>query len=185
MPRTRDAHIPEYFIISRSFKNVDGRWLTDAVRIETHRTDDRDEAVAFATERMAENMSTWIYHHQTLAGRTGVGGMQIVWAGEPEPTHDDDDARDVQREQAARLRVAHAANVPELCSALNAFEEIRKESGCFDVEGWPVFDEDYELDWRDFADEPISVDAQYVLFKEQATGRYYYMAKSYLEQEPG
>lgn len=87
-------------------------------------------------------------------------------------------ARNTEREWEARRRVAEATNVDALCAALNAFERLQRKIDCDDLEAWPIFEEGYELDWSDFADEPVSVDAQHVLFKERVTGRYYYMTKA-------
>lgn len=101
------------------------------------------------------------------------------------PDFDDDseDARNAEREEQARRNVADATNVEELCSALNAFEQLRQEVGCGEIDTWPIFDEEYSLDWSDFSDEPVSVDAEHVLFVERVTGRYYFMTKADCEYE--
>jgi hypothetical protein len=83
--------------------------------------------------------------------------------------------------------IATASDVPSLCEALNAFEDLRKTSTFRDgLEiSIPIFAEAPDVDWEDFADEPVSCDEEFVLFEEQGTGRYYYKRRADVESTDG
>lgn len=99
-------------------------------------------------------------------------------------TKDAQETLEAAQAELARQRVADAGDVPELCTALNEFECLRKKTGCDDIETCPVFDEDYYRDdWSDFADDPVSVDDRYVLFRERGGSRYYFMERCDFEDD--
>lgn len=90
-----------------------------------------------------------------------------------------------------RKRIAAATNVETLCLLLNRFEGLRKDlilenAEILDVDlddeidELPNFDYDYDRDWSDFRDDPLSIDAHNVLFRE-STGRFYFMSRANIE----
>lgn len=90
-----------------------------------------------------------------------------------------------------RAQIAAATNVEMVCGLLNRFERLRKnlvleEVEIFDldlddeIDEVPNFDHDYDRDWSDFRDAPLSIDADNVLFRE-ATGRFYFMSRADIE----
>lgn len=87
----------------------------------------------------------------------------------------------------AEEAIATASDVPGLCEALNAFEELRKSSTFPDELEMPIpiFAEFPDVDWGEFADEPVSCDDKLVLFEEQCTRRYYYMRRTDVESNDG
>lgn len=91
--------------------------------------------------------------------------------------------RHSQEDTAYNLRqaVAAAADVPALCSALNQLDAFLGKDH-EEIATIPVFSSEPDVDWSEFADEPVSCDETYVLFKENSTGRYYYMDRSEVER---
>lgn len=90
-----------------------------------------------------------------------------------------------------RKQIAASGSIEVLCGLLNAFERLRKdlileEVEIFDmdlddeIDEVPSFDHDYDRDWSDFRDAPLSIDADNVLFRE-STGRYYFMSRADIE----
>jgi hypothetical protein len=84
------------------------------------------------------------------------------------------------RADTLRKAVAAAGDVPTLCSALNQLGALcgRDQEGLTTI---PVFSTEPDIDWSEFVDEPVSCDETYVLFKEDSTGRYYFMDRSEVE----
>src|SRR5690554_2454817 len=102
-------------------------------------------------------------------------GLDVIEANQ-------DDIEAINRNSALDA-VASAPDVPTLCRALNEFEGIRKETHGDDAENIPVFSEEPEVDWSNFADEAVSCDQRFVLFREQATRRYYFMSRADVESK--
>lgn len=97
------------------------------------------------------------------------------------------------RLNALRAEIATSTNVPQLSQLLNEFEELRKDMASdfnvmpdVDVEPIaevPIFDETCEIDFSDFGDDAISVDAEYILLRRQGGGEFFYMSRSDFEDE--
>lgn len=84
----------------------------------------------------------------------------------------------------AKKRVLACKNVPQLCDALNAMEDIARGSTAplnLDIE-IPQFAEAPDVDWNDWAFEPVSCDHDYVMFFD-TFGRFIYMTREDVEDE--
>lgn len=79
---------------------------------------------------------------------------------------------------AAFEEVDRSESVKELCAALNALKMLYP-SGIDEIE-IPQFDDDLNVDWSNWAIEPLSVDSKHVLFRGE-DGQIFLMDRSDVE----
>jgi len=79
---------------------------------------------------------------------------------------------------AALEAVNRARSVQELCAALNVLKNLYP--GDIDEIELPQFDDNLDVDWSNWAIEPLSADSKHVLLRGQ-DGRIFFMDRSDVE----
>lgn len=95
------------------------------------------------------------------------------------------DTRRIELE-SIRTEIAAATSVVALCSLLNKFERLRKDMSDDGIDAEeiqiPQLVDYHRDDWHEFTDEPVAADIENVLFREHGDGRFYYKARSEIEE---